>query len=337
VLKVDGMKFAYPPKDPNDTNPENAKWIFQGVDAKITMATRVALLGKNGAGKTTLMKILIGELSVESSPFFSGEVWKHHNLRLSYIAQHSVHHLEGSLDLTPVVYMQRRFHEGMDAELKKMVTMGLTKEEEALQEKKGNICKIQGRQQRGKELYYECCKTGRLNQKGDFEPEFIPLYDLKMKDAYVMKLVRNFDEKLKAEQSGMSLRPTTQEEVRQHLWDFGISPDLATQKIKSLSGGQKCRLVLAAAMWSMPHIVAFDEPTNYLDQDTLRALTNAIKDFKGGVIIISHHEGFVNETCKELWTVEDGVVKTEAVKGKEKKLSKRQLEKQAKLAAESEK
>ena len=55
------------------------------------------------------------------------------------------------------------------------------------------------------------------------------------------------------------------------------------------------------------------------------------------MIIISHHEGFVNETCKELWTVEDGVVKTEAVKGKEKKLSKRQLEKQAKLAAESEK
>ena len=48
------------------------------------------------------------------------------------------------------------------------------------------------------------------------------------------------------------------------------------------------------------------------------------------MIIISHHEGFVNETCKELWTVADGVVQTEAVKGKEKKLSKRQLEKLAK-------
>ena len=330
VLKVDNMKFAYPPKDPNDNNPENARWIFNGVNTKITMSTRVALLGKNGAGKTTLMKILIGELSVESSPFFSGDVWKHHNLRLSYIAQHSVHHLEGSVELTPVVYMQRRFHEGMDAELKKMVTHGLTPEEEELKMKKGNISKVVGRQQRGKELYYECEKTGRNNARGEPEPEFIPLYDLKMKDAYVMKLVRNFDERMKAEQSGMSIRPTTQVEVRKHLNDFGISPDLATQKIKSMSGGQKCRLVLAAAMWSMPHIVAFDEPTNYLDQDTLRALTDAIKAFKGGVIIISHHEGFVNETCKELWTVADGVVQTEAVKGKEKKLSKRQLEKLAK-------
>jgi ABC-type glutathione transport system ATPase component len=82
---------------------------------------------------------------------------------------------------------------------------------------------------------------------------------------------------IKARNSGMSLRPTTLAEVRAHLEDFGISGDLAAGKIKRMSGGQKSRLVLAAAMWSRPHFIALDEPTNYLDNDTLAALTHALK------------------------------------------------------------
>ena len=58
---------------------------------------------------------------------------------------------------------------------------------------------------------------------------------------------------------------------------------------------QRSRLVLAAAMWSKPHLLALDEPTNYLDNDTLAALTHALKSFKhGGVIVISHNVKFVN-------------------------------------------
>jgi ATPase subunit of ABC transporter with duplicated ATPase domains len=68
------------------------------------------------------------------------------------------------------------------------------------------------------------------------------------------------------------------------------------------------RLVLAAAMWSMPHFLALDEPTNYLDNDTLAALTQALKGFKGGVVTISHNEAFVENLCNEYWLVADGVV-----------------------------
>jgi ATPase subunit of ABC transporter with duplicated ATPase domains len=58
---------------------------------------------------------------------------------------------------------------------------------------------------------------------------------------------------------------------------------------------QRSRLVLAAAMWSKPHLLALDEPTNYLDNDTLAALTHALRSFKhGGVIVISHNVKFVN-------------------------------------------
>ena len=74
-------------------------------------------------------------------------------------------------------------------------------------------------------------------------------------------------------------------------------------------------------MWINPHIIALDEPTNYLDNDTLAALTKALSDFKGGVLTISHNKAFINELCTETWTVGDGVVKAEAIAGKEKKLS----------------
>ena len=66
-------------------------------------------------------------------------------------------------------------------------------------------------------------------------------------------------------------------------------------KIRQMSGGQRQRLVLSAAFWSMPHVIALDEPTNYLDNDTLAALTQALKTFKGAVVTVSHNKDFVAE------------------------------------------
>ena len=77
-----------------------------------------------------------------------------------------------------------------------------------------------------------------------------------------------------------------------------------------MSGGQKSRLVLAAAMWTKPHVIALDEPTNYLDNDTLAALTQALKNFKGAVVTVSHNESFVAEISNEKWIVEDGKILT---------------------------
>ena len=71
-----------------------------------------------------------------------------------------------------------------------------------------------------------------------------------------------------------SKRPLTQGNVEQHLNDYaGLEPEYATHyRIGSLSGGQKVKVVLAAAMWDQPHILILDEPTNYLDRDSLGAL-----------------------------------------------------------------
>ena len=81
--------------------------------------------------------------------------------------------------------------------------------------------------------------------------------------------------------------------------------------IKSLSGGVKVKVVLAASMWQNPHIIIMDEPTNYLDRDGLGALTKAIDDFKGGVIIISHNREFTNAVTQEKWIMEKGRLRRE--------------------------
>ena len=77
-------------------------------------------------------------------------------------------------------------------------------------------------------------------------------------------------------------------------------------QIRGLSGGQKVKVVLAAATWQNPHLIVLDEPTNYLDRDSLGALAGAIKDFGGGIVVISHHNEFVSALCNERWVVGNG-------------------------------
>lgn len=89
------------------------------------------------------------------------------------------------------------------------------------------------------------------------------------------------------------LRPLTKANVEKHLGVLGLEAEFATHAhMRGLSGGQKVKVVLAACTWNQPHILVMDEPTNYLDRDSLGALAGAIKEFGGGVVIISHHNEF---------------------------------------------
>merc|ERR1719409_2064456 len=110
----------------------------------------------------------------------------------------------------------------------------------------------------------------------------------------------------------MSARPLTTRYVVQQLAELGLMEEYSAHvRINQLSGGQKVKVVLAAAMWGQPHVVILDEPTNYLDRDSLAALALAIKDFGGGVVIISHNRDFVDEVCKTLWFMVDGKLEVE--------------------------
>jgi elongation factor 3 len=96
------------------------------------------------------------------------------------------------------------------------------------------------------------------------------------------------------------LRPLVRREIEKHFADFGLEPEFVSHNtMRGLSGGQKVKIVLGAATWRRPHVVCLDEPTNYLDRESLAALIEALKVFEGGVLVITHNRDFSESLCKE--------------------------------------
>merc|ERR1712196_220759 len=121
------------------------------------------------------------------------------------------------------------------------------------------------------------------------------------------KLMMQVDERIAFEASGIATKKLTTLNIQKHLDNFNLESQFGTySKIGALSGGQKVKVVLAAAMWMEPHILILDEPTNFLDRDSLGALATAIKNYAGGCIIISHQREFYSALCPEVWSVVDG-------------------------------
>ncbi|KAL9544550.1 hypothetical protein MBANPS3_007567 [Mucor bainieri] len=100
----------------------------------------------------------------------------------------------------------------------------------------------------------------------------------------------------------------SEEEYRRHLGSFGITGMVGLQIMKTLSGGQKSRVAFACLSMQHPHVLVLDEPTNHLDMESMDALQDALAEYKGGVIIVSHDERFINTVCNEIWICEGGVL-----------------------------
>ncbi|XP_051983852.1 ATP-binding cassette sub-family F member 3 [Xyrauchen texanus] len=100
----------------------------------------------------------------------------------------------------------------------------------------------------------------------------------------------------------------TEEEYRHQLGRYGITGELSTRPVASLSGGQKSRVAFAQMTMPSPNFYILDEPTNHLDMETIEALAKALNIFKGGVVLVSHDERLIRLVCKELWVCESGRV-----------------------------
>merc|ERR1712232_1108221 len=335
-FKESKMKFKFPQPGPIEgvkskgkalmkmskctfTYPGNEKPTLFDVSVQVSLSSRVACVGENGAGKSTMIKLLVGEIVPQE-----GDVWKHPNARIAYVAQHAFHHIEKHLDKTPNEYIRWRYaNNGEDKESLVKVSLQFTDEELKLQktpfeiqfvdESSGKINKIKkvvsefvgGRKtNKSKEFEYEVKYAGSNVDSG----EYLPMKTLKkMGWDKAMKAV---DLKI-AQRAGLYVRPLSTKNVEEHLNGCGLAPEFGTHyRMSALSGGQKVKVVLAAAMWMQPHIVILDEPTNYLDRESLGALAGAIEDFDGGVIIISHNNEFVSKLCPETWVMDAGHLET---------------------------
>ena len=105
----------------------------------------------------------------------------------------------------------------------------------------------------------------------------------------------------------MKLDPLTREQEHlNYLGGFDFKGDMARAPCANFSGGEKSRLALALLIWTRPNLLLLDEPTNHLDLEMRHALTLALQDFEGGVILVSHDRALLRATCDEYILVADG-------------------------------
>lgn len=97
--------------------------------------------------------------------------------------------------------------------------------------------------------------------------------------------------------------------LRSFLGRFGLGGDNEDRPVASFSGGEKSRLALALIAWQKPHLLLLDEPTNHLDLDMRDALTIALEEYTGAVILVSHDRSLIRAVADELWLVADGEAK----------------------------
>jgi elongation factor 3 len=310
LMKMSKCTFTY---------PVNETPTLFDISVQVSLSSRVACVGENGAGKSTMIKLLVGEIEPQT-----GDVWKHPNARIAYVAQHAFHHIENHLNKTPNEYIRWRYaNNGEDKESLVKVTMQFTDQEVKLQktpfelqftdEESGKITKVKkcvselvgGRKtNKSKDYEYEVKYAGSTVDSG----EYLPAKTLKkMGWEKAMKAV---DMKI-AQRAGLYVRPLSTKNVEKHLEDCGLAREFGTHyRMSALSGGQKVKVVLAAAMWNQPHILILDEPTNYLDRESLGALAGAIESFDGGVVMITHNNEFCSKLCPETWVMDAGHLET---------------------------
>lgn len=306
IIKVQNMSFQYP----GTTKPQ-----IKNINFQCSLGSRIAVIGPNGAGKSTLVNVLTGELIATS-----GEIYTHENVRIAYIKQHAFAHIDNHLQMTPSEYIQWRFQTGEDRETMDRANRQLTDDDALAMNKvfkvEGTLRRVIGISSRRKfknSYEYECSfalgdNVGQKNEKWTImstsDNAWIPRGELVGSHA---KMVAEVDMK-EAIASG-SFRPLIRKEIEEHCENFGLDAELVTHsQMRGLSGGQRVKVCLAAATWQRPHLIVLDEPTNYLDRDSLGALSKALKSFEGGVVIITHSAEFTKDLTEEVWSVVDGLM-----------------------------
>lgn len=309
IMKMDNISFTY---------PTASKPQLKNVSVAVSLGSRVACVGVNGAGKSTMIKLLTGELEPDEG---SGKIWQHPNLRVGYIAQHAFHHIDKHLDSTANDYVKWRYANGNDREEERKVTAIISEEE---QKKMDAPIVVTSVNPETGQITKANIKIGRLTegrrtnkQKNDQEYEctlkdspgnMIWLLRKELLKAGWEKVVNMTDQRI-ATRAAMYASPLTTENVRKHFEQVGLEEEFSTHvRMASLSGGQKVKVVLGAAMWNKPHILILDEPTNYLDRDSLGALAQAIREFEGGVVMITHNSQFCDNLCPVVWHLQNNTL-----------------------------
>jgi len=101
---------------------------------------------------------------------------------------------------------------------------------------------------------------------------------------------------------------TDKEQMRKIIGRYGLTGRQQVCPMKQLSDGQRCRVCFAWLAWQTPHLLLLDEPTNHLDMESIDALADALKEFQGGMLLVSHDFRLISQVAKDIWVCEDQTV-----------------------------
>ncbi|KAL7462764.1 hypothetical protein ACHAXS_003142 [Conticribra weissflogii] len=211
IVELEDVSFSY-----NKDDGSEGKHLLRHVTTNLTQHSKIAVVGRNGCGKTTLLKLLTGDLNGIGNK--KGKIWKHPNVRIGHVTQHSIEDLEQFAQMTVVQYAERVLSSGSASK-------------EVIAKASGN--------------------------------------------------------------------------VRQYLGAFGLGGSHALRTIAKLSGGERMRLCFATVFADEPHILLLDESTNHVDLETLDSMAEALRAYRGAVIMVSHNQGFLSGFCNELWALDN--------------------------------
>jgi elongation factor 3 len=315
VLEAKKLSFRY---------SSEKEYLIEDANLKLALGSRVAICGRNGCGKSTLMTLLCSEMSPSEGPDGTyGDVSRHCNLRLAYMKQDHLKALGPFFDTSPFVYITDRFKDGYDGDLQKRL---IEPEDDAEAERRIQLAKKHGKYGNEVEDLITRSKIGsqvayEVKWKGLDDPKQNTLVKLStLKEMGLDKVVIACDERIAAKAAGLDQRPLTRREVVRHCEAFGIDEEMCcNRQIRGFSAGQKVRLSLAAMFWTKPHLIAVDEPTNYLDVETVEALAKALQTFRGGIVMIEPKTDFVERICNEKWHMEGGKITIEKLQNSVKR------------------
>jgi ATP-binding cassette subfamily F protein 3 len=127
---------------------------------------------------------------------------------------------------------------------------------------------------------------------------------LRPQDTPLEHMIRLAKETIAAGRSGYVAG--REQDLRNYLGTFNFSNDMVKQPVGTMSGGEKARLVLCMIVWQRPNLLLLDEPTNHLDLSTREALSVALNEFEGTVMLVSHDRALLRAVCDEFWLVSRG-------------------------------
>jgi len=274
VVVMENVTFSYSKEKP----------LLQNIDLRLSMDSRVGMIGANGVGKTTLVKLILGKLTPQDK------------------------------DGRPIDELPEDRKGGSDDEEDDDEEGEDESESEAKKPvKKKKVEKKAAKKEESGDSDDDDDDGESSSEESSSEEETIVLRN---RNTRIALFTQHHMDQLNLDQNPIEFilerfkddeelvnRKGRVQYVRRRLGRFHITGVQQTTKMKLLSGGQKSRVAFCVCTWMKPHFLIMDEPTNHLDIQIIDVLIKAVKEFTGGVLIISHDQHFLRNVAGEYWSV----------------------------------